>query len=236
MDLRLPARSLEFALLPPRCGLCGLASDRFRDLCGSCAAALVPPPGACPRCGDPVPPRAVAWPCGRCQRRPPPWEAFAARCRWGPDAAALVHDLKFRGHTACARIIAELMVEHPPAFLDAEPTLVPVPLHWRRRWARGFDQAALLAAHLSRITGLPRLDGGLRRHRATAPQSSLSAVRRRRGPRDAFAPGAHALPATVVLVDDVSTTGATLAAAARACRTGGARTLYAWVFAHSPRR
>lgn len=129
--------------------------------------------------------------------------------------------------------MAELMIELPPPFLTPEAVLVPVPLHWRRRWHRGFDQARLLAAELARLTGLPVLEDGLRRCRVTAAQSGLPARRRRRALRGAFEARRTPLPEHVVLIDDVATTGATLEAAAEATRRAGTERVDAWLFARS---
>jgi ComF family protein len=98
--------------------------------------------------------------------------------------------------------------------------VVPVPLHWRREWVRGFNQAALLAGELG-----PPVARLLRRVSHTVPQVDLPAARRHRNVKDAFttAPLPTSLPATVVLIDDVTTTGATLDACARALKAAGVR-------------
>jgi predicted amidophosphoribosyltransferase len=115
-----------------------------------------------------------------------------------------------------------------------ERALVPVPLHPSRRRRRGFNQAAILAAALARRTGLALADGLTR----SGPRGTQ--VGRPRSERLAGAPGiiqAHApIPARVVLVDDVATTGATLAACARALRAAGALDVRAVTFARTPGR
>jgi ComF family protein len=122
-----------------------------------------------------------------------------------------------------------MMRERGADVLEGADLVVPVPLHWRRRHARGFNQADDLARSL----GLPVVHA-LRRVRATSPQFGLSASRRHRNVRGAFAPrrrgwlrrrrhDARVEKACVVLVDDVSTTGATLQACAEALKAAGAR-------------
>jgi ComF family protein len=112
--------------------------------------------------------------------------------------------------------------------------VIALPLHRSRLRARGYDQALELARPLARALQLPLLEGALRRTRATTPQSELSALARRRNLRGAFACDGAALPAHVVLVDDVMTTGATLHAAARALRRAGVERVDAWVCARVP--
>ncbi|MBC7989554.1 MAG: ComF family protein, partial [Luteimonas sp.] len=101
--------------------------------------------------------------------------------------------------------------------------------------ARGYDQALELARPLARALRIPLRNDALFRLRATAPQSRLDAPQRRRNLRDAFsiAEGAKALPAHVVLVDDVMTTGATLHAAAKTLRRAGVERIDAWICARA---
>jgi ComF family protein len=134
---------------------------------------------------------------------------------------AIVHALKYEGRRSLARPLADLMKHRGAEVLAGSDCLVPVPLHPTRRRARGFNQALDLARHL----GVP-VRKALRRVRATPTQTGLPAAQRHRNVRDAFAlaPRAPSLSgATVVLVDDVSTTGATLEACARVLKAAGAR-------------
>lgn len=132
-----------------------------------------------------------------------------------------MHALKYEGRRSLAGPLASLMRKRGAAVLTGADAVVPVPLHYIRRRERGFNQASDLA----RALGLP-LTRALRRVRATKPQATLPAGQRHRNVRDAFAP-ARAIKRlsglTVVLVDDVSTTGATLEACARVLKQHGVR-------------
>lgn len=132
---------------------------------------------------------------------------------------AIVHALKYDGRRSLAVALARLMRERGCAVLDGADAVVPIPLHAARRRERGFNQAADLASHLR----LPVI-AALRRIRPTAVQASLPAARRHGNVRGAFAvtPLVETVQGrTVVLVDDVSTTGATLEAGARALKAAG---------------
>jgi ComF family protein len=139
----------------------------------------------------------------------------------------LVHELKYRGRRRVAERLADRLAAEPTAWLLLSPdaVLVPVPLHPGRRWERGFNQAELLARALARRSGLPHEARALRRRRPTTPQTGLTAAGRRRNMAGAFLVRRPDLVAgrTVVLVDDVVTTGATAMACARALRQAGAR-------------
>lgn len=118
---------------------------------------------------------------------------------------------------------------------DDVPVVTAVPLHWRRRWARGYDQARTVALAFSRTLGVPYCDL-LRRRRATAPQSQADRKQRRSNLRHAFAVRDPRSVAGrgVILVDDVVTTGATLQAAARCLRRAGANSITALTVARTP--
>jgi ComF family protein len=148
-------------------------------------------------------------------------------------ARELVHALKFRGVTAVAPALAALMA---PAARDdrlGADLIVPVPLSGLRRRLRGYNQSEALASALGRELGLPVLPGALRRRRHGAPQArSASAEERRRNVAGAFqARGEELAGRRVLLVDDVTTTGATLGACAAALREGGAARVWALAFA-----
>jgi ComF family protein len=130
--------------------------------------------------------------------------------------------LKYRRKTRLAAPLAELMVERlnelrREADLPAPDCLVPVPLHWRRRWRRGFNQSLLLCQEMARLLDRPPVEEVLVRTRATRPQAGLKRSARFKNLHGAFAlrRGACVEGRNVVLVDDVMTTGATLSECAK---------------------
>ena len=132
----------------------------------------------------------------------------------------IIQALKYGTRRSIAPRLSAMMRLHGKAVLSGADRAVPVPLHWRRQWRRGFNQAAELAAGL----GLP-VSHALKRQRDTPSQTDLPAGRRRANVRGAFrvTDAAAIADACVVLVDDVSTTGATLDACATALLEAGAR-------------
>jgi ComF family protein len=117
--------------------------------------------------------------------------------------------------------------------------VVPVPLHWRRQWDRGFNQAELLARYIARRRGIPVLQA-LRRKRATETQAGLASAGRRRNVAGAFVlrsrPGARLEGGKILLIDDVMTTGATASACASALKRGGALSVSLLTLARVDRR
>jgi ComF family protein len=177
----------------------------------------------CDRCGDPLPTwRAISLPlacCPRCRRARRGVDHARAIGAYDGALRAIVHALKYDGRRSLARRLGRLMRERGADVLDGATVAVPVPLHASRRRHRGFNQAADLARQL----GVPVVHA-LRRVRATPTQTGLPAGQRHRNVREAFAVTRAAAPlagAVVVLVDDVSTTGATLEACARALKEAG---------------
>ena len=169
--------------------------------------------------------------CGECLSNPPPLDAVHPAFVYAPPLDRLLPRFKFHGDLAAGRLLAGLMCEAAPRF-PRNAVIVPVPLHRARLRQRGYDQALELAKPLAAARGLSLRDDLLHRARATAAQSRLHADQRKRNLRNAFDIDASArLPAGVVLVDDVMTTGATLHAAAKALRKAGVARVVAWVCA-----
>ena len=227
-------------LLAPSCAACGVLLEHPTrgPVCEPCWRSILPlTPPLCDRCGDPLPAwRDISIPlatCARCRRGAQ--DVDRGRAIGGYDGAlrAIIHALKYEGRRSLARPLAELMRSRGAEMLRGADCVVPVPLHWSRRRQRGFNQASDLARHL----GLPALRL-LRRTRPTATQTGLSAAKRHGNVRGAFAMvrGLDGLVGLerqerrdgpdgliVVLVDDVSTTGATLNACARVLKRAGVR-------------
>lgn len=198
-------RGVLDAFFPMRCGLCGLAASQ--GICGACAEEIGTP--------------QLAW------SRAPEADALSESLALFPytgRVAQAVQRLKYERTTSLAEPMAELMARAFQASGHGPFDLVlPVPIHWRRLFWRGFNQAELLAAKLIRPETSPA--GGTRsllRTRATRPQVGLSPAERQKNIANAFRAGDAVQGQSVLLVDDVLTTGATARACADALRKAGA--------------
>jgi ComF family protein len=233
-------RGLLQLIYPGCCFLCaGAAAEDDCGFCVSCRDALLnDPQDACPHCGQTVGPYAVV--AGRCNSCRQEKYAFDAVVRLGPYVGVLrdvVLRLKLPVHEVLAEHLGELWADRQRLRFEAlaSDLVIPVPLHWRRRWQRGYNQSQAMAWGLAARLGLPCRPSLLRRIRATPLQTSQTPAGRRDNVRDAFrVPAGYTLDRqTILLVDDVLTTGATAHEAARALRAAGAARIIAVVLART---
>lgn len=218
-------------ILPPTCLCCGAVMASAGGMCGTCWPRLVfisrP---CCERLGTPLPftPVGMAGPyvCAEAIAHPPAFDRARAAVLFTGPARDLVHGLKYADRLHLAAPLAKLMAQAGRELLRDADLIVPVPLHAFRLWRRRFNQAALLARHVSRHSGTLWRADVLLRVRATPSQVRLSRAERHRNMAGAFAVPelARALvqDRRILLVDDVLTTGATLDACARVLRRAGA--------------
>ena len=224
-------------LLPQACALCAAASGDAL-LCPACTTALPGVGPACPVCALPAirsdpSPGARASPCGACLARPPPFSRSVAAWIYAFPVDRLVQALKYGGRLALAEPLGDALAAAVLATPRALPqVVVPLPLAPARQRERGFNQAHEIARRVAARIAVP-LAAGLDRRGDAPPQASLPWSARARNVRAAFAGRPSLNGRRVALVDDVMTTGATLAAAARAARRAGAVDVEAWVVART---
>lgn len=236
---RIGANLLE-GLFPNHCLLCGLRSHRSVPLCTGCEEELPANRSCCWRCAIPLPdvndPNTQRL-CGNCLHAPPPFHRVIAPWLYSEQLAYLIHRWKYQGERHMTPLLASLWRQqaelHTPVDL-----LIPVPLHWRRLWQRGFNQSDLLCRQL-RAT-CPQLKTSalghrvVRRRLATAAQSGMNASQRAGNLRGAFTAHRPCDNLRVAIVDDVLTTGATAAAVASVLSAAGARHIEVWCLARTP--
>jgi ComF family protein len=233
-------RSGKFILdvaLPPLCPSC---RDPLGDGAGLCAAcwsrlSLIEKP-YCARLGipfiyDPGPGLLSM----EAMANPPAYDRARAAVRYDEVARKLVLSFKYADRLDLAPMMGRWMARAGRELLADADALMPVPLHWRRLWARRFNQAAALAGAISEISGVPVMHGGIARVRATPQQVGLSKTERADNVQGAFrvpdGQKAHVNGRRIVLIDDVLTSGATVDTCARALLRAGAAHVDVLVFA-----
>jgi ComF family protein len=220
------------AVLPSRCLGCGEELAAAGGLCAPCwsTLAFIGPPW-CRICGRPLPHTAVSDPvCLKCQDEPPPFDRARSALRYDARSSRLVLGFKrgarFEGVEAFSRWLARAAAD----LLPETDLILPVPLHRSRLLTRGFNQSAVLAKALAKVVDKPWSPSVLLRHRATRSQQGLQAHERAANITErSFRVRPRRVPAVdgkrVLLVDDVLTTGATLAACTAVLRRAGAATV-----------
>ncbi|MDA8168276.1 MAG: ComF family protein [Nitrospiraceae bacterium] len=229
--LRQPLRqSLQYlvsGIFPSSCPVCGGASDELSHspICGSCWREIRPYNGpACRICGEPLASEHAIH-CGTCLAGKRP--AFTRVFYYGLYEGALKEAIgicKFHKVRRLARPLAGFMLELGLPAVDA---VTAVPLAKKRLLERGFNQGLLLGREISKAIGAPLLPGALRKVKKTGPQAALGRKERLENLRGAFAAGKKCVEGkTILLVDDVITTGATARECSRALLKAGAKEVY----------
>lgn len=234
------ANGLVQLLYPGICGACGeaLPADRH-PFCDDCLFHLTNDPhSTCPRCASTVGPHVVTE--GGCMACRNQVFHFQRAIRWGPYVGLrreLILRMKQPSGECLAEWVGDVWARNAEESLRAlgADLVIPVPLHWRRRWSRGYNQSGTLARSVAGRLGLACQPRWLRRIRHTPLQTEQSPTARQANVRGVF----HAQPRpelrnrTVMLVDDVLTTGSTASEAARALRAAGAGAVVVAVLART---
>lgn len=212
---------LDFAL-PPRCASCGTITDQLHSFCAECWRKVeFLGESGCASCGLPLE-ATDAEQCAVCLAKPPRIARTRAAVVYDDVTRGLALRLKYGRKIALARTMARYMAPLLPPE-GSKTLIVPVPLHRSRLWWRGFNQAGVIARELSRRTGIAQSPFALRRLKRTPSLRGLSASQRRRAVAGAFAADRTTVEGkTIILIDDVLTTGSTADGCARALQRAGA--------------
>ncbi len=213
-------------LFPPRCGFCGTPGS---VVCAGCLDDLPHNHASCELCARPL---AVDGICGACQSKPPPFIRVVAPMLYAYPVDAAIRAFKFRYVEHRLPSLLHLLRRGVAELPDDIDAVVAMPMHWRRRVGRGFNQAALLAGPVARDLELPLLDG-VAKTRHTRPQSTLSGRDRRRNLVGAFACARRIPFRHVLIVDDVFTSGQSARHLAHALRAAGAQSVSVLVLARA---
>ena len=219
----------------PMQGVCWLCQAALKlpaqGICSYCLRTLPALPRCCPRCGLPAGDTFI--PCGRCLLRPPPWQQLIAVSDYRPPLSLLLARHKFFGVTALSVMLARLILlswltARRQRNLPRPDLLLAVPLHHQRAWRRGFNQADLLAAPLAHWLCCRYRPEALTRRRAARVQHQLDARTRRKNLRGAFQLEIAVRGRHIALIDDVVTTGSTVAEISRLLMHAGAASVQIW--------
>ena len=219
-------RQILDIVYPPRCIACTEATTEGAHLCANCWRDTNFISGTtCERCGTPLPgvePEPNLQ-CDGCLHHPPAWDYGRALFLYAGTGRRLILSLKHGDRTDLAHPLADWLARISPDFLNRADIIAPVPLHWRRFFKRRYNQSAELARHLTQKTNGQFAPDLLIRTRKTIPQEGMTRDERFENQFGAFRLGNHNVRGkSVLLIDDVMTSGATLSACAETLRAAGA--------------
>jgi ComF family protein len=216
-------------LLPPQCPSCNAAVEVAGVLCGPCWRRIdfIGDP-RCSACGLPFSFDAGFSDtvlCGACARRRPPYARARAVFAYGDFSRKLVLAFKHGDRTDTAPALGAWMAAAGAELIADADVIAPVPLHWSRLFTRRFNQAALLAGVIGRLSGVAVVQDLLVRRKRTPPQGRMGVAARRRNVQGAFRLKRDIDGRRVLLIDDVLTTGVTVSNCAKVLLRGGAATV-----------
>ncbi|BBP02055.1 ComF family protein [Sulfuriferula nivalis] len=219
---------LNFAqsLFPQNCYLCGALAGLY-PVCADCRADLtLHSTAACPICAYPTAQGEI---CGQCLRRPPAYQRTLAGYRYEFPTNKLIHGLKYQHQFALVDTLIAPLLESAQA-TPSPDALLAMPLHPQRLRERGYNQAQLLAAALSRQLHIPLLTLAAERSRNTRPQTGLPLTERHANIKNAFTTDAQQVTGKhIAIIDDVMTSGSTLNSLAHSLKSAGASEVSCWV-------
>lgn len=220
---------LDFAglFIPHKCALCSIACED--GFCTYCHKLLPWIGNACYQCATPLLQQAI---CGRCQSTPPPFEDAIIPFLYRLPISDQIQSLKYGGQVHLAHAFGKALASRiSQSNNPLADIIIPVPLHWRRMFNRGFNQSTEIARVIGKQMGIPVSTDILARKKHTVTQTDLDIKMRFKNTRNAFKAKSTNLPHHVALVDDVVTTGSTIRSAAKTLRNAGVSKVSIWAVA-----
>jgi len=216
-------------IYPPYCGGCGKRGKRWCDECNQASIRIVSP--VCSRCGRPI---SNLETCVRCKTNPPGYAALRSWAIYCNSIRRAIHQLKYRRNLALGEVLAGGLIELLDTSMWEVDIVTPVPLGQKRQRERGYNQAAMLAYPLAIAKGLPYKKHALKRTQETDSQVYLSREQRAKNVENAFLADTKIVKGrNILVVDDVTTTGATMQACALALLEAGANCVYGLTLARA---
>jgi len=216
-------------IFPPVCPGCETLGARF---CENCQQEVIHlPEKICQICGSP----SASSICRQCTISRPPYLQMRSWAVFKHPIRNILHTIKYRRNVGLGQTIAEIMLPDLTALNWPIESIIPIPLSEQRLRERGYNQVALIARPLAQLQSIQYLPNGLRRARHTRSQVGLNLAERKNNIKDAFfADPKRVAGKNILVIDDVTTTGATLVEAASALKRAGAKTVYAYTIAKAP--
>lgn len=222
-----------------QCLLCGDLNPQ--RICQQCKIYFQPPQKPCKRCAIPLPLSGQHHEpiCGECLKTPPSYDHVFTPYVYEQPLAKLIQDFKHKGHEHIGRALADLLCESVKTYFEKNFSLFPdriiaVPLHWRRQWQRGFNQAETFASALRDQLGIKELTK-VKRLNNTDSQKGLNREQRLKNLRGSFSVIEALGGKNIAIIDDVMTTGATVNTLAKALKHAGAVQVCVIALARTPK-